>query len=203
MRRRINNKFAELGIMLTKSLNSYCLRRQRYWDIPFAIQPQYLLPLKKILAECDVVRQENQLLREHLLRAKADLENFRKRAKKEREEIIERANESLMIDLLNVLDNCERGFKASNEIEGPAKDILHGIKLSFDELFRILAKYGLSKIEAEDKQFDPYYHEAVAIEHNKKLQDNQITEVVRTGYIYKGKVIRPALVKVNKDDRQS
>ncbi|MCX7765900.1 MAG: nucleotide exchange factor GrpE, partial [Candidatus Sumerlaeia bacterium] len=193
MRRNISNKFAELTIMLMKPLNSYCLRRQRYWDTPFAVQPQYLLPLQQLLSECNLVRQENQLLREHLLRAKADLENFRKRARKEREEIIERANELLMMDLLNVLDNCERGFKAGNEIEGPAKDILHGIKLSFDELFRVLGKYGLSQIEIENnKSFDPYYHEAVAIEHNKKLPDNQITEVVRTGYIYKGKVIRPA-----------
>lgn len=194
------DKFNEILIETMRNMNFYQLRRQRYWDVPFVINPHYQLLLKQIIAEWGLLRQENPQLRDQLLRAKADLENFRKRAKKEREEIINRANETIMVDLLNILDNFERGLKPGGELEGVAKSLFHGIEMNYGELIKALSKHGLAKIETEEKSFDPYYHEAVATEYNPDIPENRITAILRPGYVYKGKVLRPAMVKVNRKD---
>ncbi len=133
-----------------------------------------------------------------MLRAKADLENYRKRAQRDRQQIIKRANEALVLDLLNVLDNFERGLASANGLEGQAKHFHDGIEMTYHDLLRVLSEYGLERIDARGEQFDPYYHEAVSTEHNPDLPDNEITEVMREGYNYQGKVIRPSMVKVNK-----
>ncbi|MCD6384901.1 nucleotide exchange factor GrpE [Candidatus Sumerlaeota bacterium] len=190
----------ELLVELFQDTNYYRLRRQRYWDVPSAIKPQYIIALRRILTENQLLKQEIAMLQDKIVRTKADFENFRKRTQKERVELIQRANEALMSHLLNVLDNFERGLKSAHNLDEAGKNFFDGISMSYNELLRVLSENGLQKIDAEGKTFDPYYHEAVGTEHHKELPENQIVSVIRDGYIFKGKVIRPAMVVVNKKD---
>ena len=131
---------------------------------------------------------------------KADLENIRKRHQKERQEIMLRANELLFLNILNVLDNFDRGLKTATELEGNVRTFAEGIEMTYHELGRVLKEHGLDVIDAKGKPFDPRYHEAVGTEHIKEIPDNQVLDVLRAGYTFHGKVIRPAMVTVNKKD---
>lgn len=195
-----DNDLNRLFVELMNDTNYYRLRRQRYWDVQLPVKPQYIPAIKQILIENQLLKQEIMTLQDKLLRTKSDFENFRKRTQKERAELIERANESLMQQILNVLDNFERGLKSAHNLDEIGKNFFDGILMSYNELLKVLSENGLQKIEAEGKTFDPYYHEAVGTEHHKELADNQIISVMRDGYIYKGKVIRPAMVVVNKKE---
>jgi len=146
----------ELLVELFQDTNYYRLRRQRYWDVPSAIKPRYIIALRRILAENQLLKQEIAMLQDKIVRTKADFENFRKRTQKERVELIQRANEALMSHLLNVLDNFERGLKSAHNLDEAGKNFFDGISMSYNELLRVLSENGLQKIDAEGKTFDPY-----------------------------------------------
>jgi len=121
----------------------------------------------------------------------ADIENLRKRYEKEKQEIIETANESLIKELLVVLDSFDAAIKIS---EGESKK---GLLMLEKKFFDILVEHGLEEIEAIGKQFNPEFHEALCKEFSKK-QDNEIIEVIQKGYTLNSKVIRPSKVKISR-----
>jgi molecular chaperone GrpE len=121
----------------------------------------------------------------------ADFENYRKNLDRERETIIELANENLIKDLLVVLDDFERALQSvENEKNKEGLTMLH------KNFLKILEKHGLRKIEALGKKFDPYYHEAFLKENSDK-EDGIILEELQKGYMLKSKVIRHSKVKVS------
>lgn len=141
---------------------------------------------------------EVMTLRERLLRTHADMDNLRKRARREREEIIKFANESLVSYILPVLDNFSHALKASEseEVED-AESFKQGVGLIHQQLLKILLESGLEKIDAEEKEFDPHLHEAMSTTYDENLPENLVMEVLRDGYIFNGRIIRPAMVRVN------
>lgn len=136
---------------------------------------------------------------ETLRRVQADFENYRKRVIKEQTALVERANEGLVEKLLPVLDSFEAALASlpagDDGSSGEDLDkVRKGIELLYAELLGVLEKSGLTRIEADGKPFDPNVHEAVMQEDGDG--EPIVVDTLRTGYTYKGKVLRPAMVKV-------
>lgn len=145
------------------------------------------------LAELETERAE---LVDTLRRVQADFENYRKRVLREQTALVDRATDRLVEDLLPVLDSFE-GALASITPETPEMEkLLDGVQGIHAQLMAVLAKNGLERIEADGNPFDPNEHEAVL--HDEGEGEPRVAETMRTGYKLKGKVIRPALVRVTR-----
>ena len=146
------------------------------------------------------LEEERKKAEDYLIRLKylqADFENYRKRVKKEIEETVRLEIEKLVLKLLNVLDNLELALKVGRETDN--KDaLIKGVELTLDGLKEVLKEEGLVGIEALGKPFDPNFHEAVEHVKTNNQPDNIVVEELRKGYILRGKVIRPSIVKVSK-----
>jgi len=126
------------------------------------------------------------------IRSRADFENFKKRIERERSEERAQAGASLIRDILPVLDNLERALGPT--IEGdPFRE---GVALIYRQLRDCLQRAGVEPIESVGNQFDPIYHEAVITERTDRFDPNMVMEEIQRGYKLKGRVLRPALVKV-------
>lgn len=148
--------------------------------------------LKKLL-EQETARAEDYYNR--LARLQADFENFRRRTQKEKEDFYKYASEQLIVALLPVMDNFQRALEAKDD--NPDK-VIEGVEMIYRQIVDILNKEGLEKVAAEGEEFDPTRHEAVMQEPAGEHPDNTVTQELRCGYCLKGKVIRPAMVKVAK-----
>ncbi len=146
--------------------------------------------------EVEAINKKAQEAEERFLRAQADLVNYRKRKDEEVLRQLKYANEDLVLELLPILDNFERAIKMGKS--GNDANFINGINMVYTSLTKALEKYGVTEIEALDKPFDPVYHQAVMTECDDSKQKEIILEVYQKGYILKDKVIRPAMVKVNK-----
>ena len=146
-----------------------------------------------VTSEADLLRTERDEYLDHLRRLQAEFDNFRKRMLREQTLLVERANESLIEQLLPVLDAFEMAV-ASGGGSDPER-LRKGVELVYTELTGVLSKNGLERIEATGKPFDPEEHEAVM---HVDAEDGEagVLDVVRAGYRLKGRVIRPAMVKV-------
>ncbi len=142
------------------------------------------------------VEEVNKRLREaeeKALRSNAELINYRKRKDEEVSRMMQFCNEDLIMDILPSLDNLERAL-ASNE----DSKLKEGVNMIYKALRSTLEKYGVKEIEALDKKFDANLHQAVTTDSVKDKEKDIILEVLQKGYTLKNKVIRPAMVKVNK-----
>jgi molecular chaperone GrpE len=153
--------------------------------------------LEADLAKLTQIESERDEYLDTLRRVQAEFENYRKRVIKEQTALVERATSGLVEQLLPVLDSFELALKnldaaGSDDIENVRK----GVELVYAEQLGVLEKAGLSRIEAEGKPFDPNVHEAVMQEEGDG--EPVVTDVLRTGYTLKGRVLRPAMVKVTR-----
>ena len=136
---------------------------------------------------------------EKALRYQAELINYRKRKDEETEKKLKYANEDLILEILPVLDNFERAIKMDDDnLEDEVSQFLSGMKMVYASLTKAIEKYGVKEIDALGKVFDATYHQAVMTEEVKDKDKDIVLEVYKKGYILKDKVIRPAMVKVNK-----
>jgi len=129
------------------------------------------------------------------LRAVAELDNAKKRAQREREDYLRYANESLLRDLLPVLDNFERAVRAARIAE-EAPGLLAGVELIRRELLKVLEKFGVTSYSAVGQPFDPEKHEAVGRLETTEHPEMTVVEETLAGYLLNGKVLRPAMVIV-------
>ena len=129
-------------------------------------------------------------------RAQADLENYAKRAEREKSEIIELANRTVILNLLPILDDFDKAF-----VSVPAElndwSWTEGIKFIYNKLKTILEAQGLAEIKARGEYFDPYFHEAVGQQNGK---EGIVVEEIRKGYKFKDKLLRPSMVLVGKGE---
>lgn len=129
------------------------------------------------------------------LRERADLENYRKRVQREKEEILKYGNESLIKEILPVIDNIEQALvHASEETQGA---VIEGVKLTRDTLLAALKKFGVLPIEnAVGAPFDPAFHEAMCQVESCDHGPNTVVEEFRKGYLLNERLIRPTMVSV-------
>lgn len=142
------------------------------------------------------LEQANQELNNRLLRVYADYENFRRRTREEKEAAAKYRSQSLVEQILPVLDNFERALniQPSND---EAKSILQGMEMVYRQLLDALKSEGVTEIEAVGKPFDPYFHQAVMQVQEEGYESNIVIEALQKGYMLKDRVIRPTMVKVN------
>ena len=131
-------------------------------------------------------------LKDRLLRALADFDNFRRRAERDRSEYVQFASMEMVRDLIPILDDFRRAVK----VETADKEYAKGIELIDQRLFETLKKAGLEPIEAAGKLFDPNLHQAVDRVQSEDWPDQTVLEEYQSGYNFKGKLLRPAMVKV-------
>lgn len=152
--------------------------------------------------ELEALRTETQKLRDQVLRSRADFENFRKRAEKEKADYFKYALSGTMRDLLPVVDNLER---ALSHDDGTA-EFHKGIELIHKQFLDLLQKYGVKPVGDTNVPFDPAVHEAVMREEAPGVPPNTVTEVFQKGYLLNDRLVRPAMVKVSvgsHEDKQS
>lgn len=129
------------------------------------------------------------------LRAVAELDNAKKRAQREREEYVRYANESLLRELLPVLDNFDRAVRAARTT-GEAPGFLAGVELIQREFLKALEKFGVTPFTAVGQPFDPVKHEAVMRVETTEHPEMTVVEETHCGYLLNGRVLRPAMVTV-------
>ncbi len=147
-------------------------------------------------ADLEVARRQADEYRDHLQRMAADFDNYRKRVLKEQTRSVEMASEPLVRRLLEVLDEFDLALMAA-EKQPDFDRFLHGVELVYAKLAEILRSEGLERIEAKGKPFDPTQHEAL-MQSGEGDGDPVVADVLRPGYTLKGRVIRPAGVKVTR-----
>jgi molecular chaperone GrpE len=130
--------------------------------------------------------------KDRMLRTLADFDNFRRRAERDRSEYVQFAAMEIVRDLLPVLDDFQRALK----VETPDAEYAKGVELIYQRLFEILKKAGLEPIDAAGKPFDPNRQQAVDRVHTDEFEDQTVLEEYQSGYNFKGKLLRPAMVKV-------
>lgn len=136
-------------------------------------------------------------LKDLALRARADLDNFRKRALREKEEAIRYANNGLLERLLPVIDNFELGLDAAKSAADTAS-ILQGMSMVQKQLHDFLKNNGLEEVQAEGEAFDPNKHDAVSQEFSADIPDGHVIRQVRKGYKIKDRLVRASSVIVSK-----
>lgn len=152
----------------------------------------------EINQEIENLNKQISDLKEALLRNQADLQNYKRRKDEETEKIQKYKNEDLIKELLTVVDNFERAIKMDdNDLSDEVSKFLSGFKLIYTNTINILNKFEVNEIKAEGVEFDPTYHHAVLTDHDDNKPAGVVLEVLQKGYIYKDRVIRPAMVKVN------
>ena len=145
-----------------------------------------------LTAERDQLAADKADLKDRLLRALADFDNFRRRAERDRYEYVQFAAMEMVRDLIPLLDDFRRAVK----VETADKEYAKGIELIDQRLFETLKKAGLEHIEATGRLFDPNLHQAVDRVQSEELPDQTVLEEYQSGYNFKGKLLRPAMVKV-------
>lgn len=130
----------------------------------------------------------------------AEMQNMQRRADKDRENLLKFGNEKLLNDMIDVVDNLERtlGFISTDEDE-KVKNIVVGVEMIHKMFLDNLAKHGLKQVEAMGLEFDPHFHEALAQQPSEGKKDNEIIQVLQTGYILNDRVIRAAKVIITKN----
>ena len=138
---------------------------------------------------------ENQELNNRVLRLQADFENFKRRTRQEREELLQYANFEFVKKLLPIVDNFQRALEAQDAQE---EKFAKGVTMIYKQLVDVLEKEGIKQIECFGNEFDPNLHDAVMHEESEDFEDNTIILELQKGYLYKDKLLRPAMVKVCK-----
>jgi len=156
--------------------------------------------IKSLEAELKVLREEIAAKDDHydkLLRLQAEFDNFRKRAAQERAAFIKFANESLILELVAILDDFERSIKSVEQKKD--FDLLHqGVDMISKQLHRLLEEKGLKRIKSKGEKFTPHEHEAIEVVESDKGEEDTVSDELQPGYTLNGRIIRPAKVKVIK-----
>jgi len=154
-----------------------------------------------LLAKYRELEDELSETQERVLRTAADAENFKKRLQREKEEQTRYANESLMRELLPVIDNLERALEHS-EAGADQGGLLEGLNMTLKGFLDTLTRFGCTPVETAGKPFDPNFHEAVSQEESADHEPNTVLRELQKGYMLKERLLRPAMVLVSKRTSQ-
>jgi molecular chaperone GrpE len=145
-----------------------------------------------IAVENEELANEKNELQTLLQRRQAEFENFRRRAERERSELLEFASTKTVKALLPILDDFARAL----QVESADKEYARGMELIYQRLYESLKKLGLEPISTEGAMFDPHIHHAVDMVETRDHKDHTILKEYERGYNFKGRLLRPAMVQV-------
>lgn len=159
---------------------------------PQAVPP----PAESADEQLAAARKEAAASHERYLRAVADLENFRKRALREKEEVRQFGTAAVMEDIVPILDNLNLGLAAAKQ-QGEGRAIADGVALVLEQLKATLARHGLNEVNPAGQAFDPHLHECITHQPSAEVPEEKVMQVVRPGYMLNGRLLRPASVVVS------
>ncbi len=154
-------------------------------------------PVKKMGKKLEAAEEEAKQSYEKYLRVSAEFENYKKRSLREMEEFRKFANESLIKEMLSVVDNLERAIDSSSDNEGAKSRVVEGIDMTLKEILKIFEKFAVKPIKSLGEKFDPTYHQAVSQEETDDYPDDTVTRELQRGYMLHGRLLRPAMVVVS------
>jgi molecular chaperone GrpE len=149
-------------------------------------------PLEAVTAERDRLLEEKSELVELLRRRQAEFDNFRKRAEREKSDVLEYAHSDSVRAILPILDDFERALKTQTA----DKVYSRGMELIYQRLAEVLKKLGLETITTKGQKFDPHVHHAVDMVETADVEEQTILDEYQPGYNFRGRLLRPAMVKV-------
>ena len=152
------------------------------------------LPPEK--TEADLLKEQLEETKNRLLRALADFDNYKKRASADRDQFVQFANETLISELLPIIDGFTRALEAGKKSK-TGEEMMKGIALIRKQLEDVLMRHGVKEIASLGKPYDPNLHEAV-LQKEDKGPEGMIIEEMQKGYTLHGRVIRPSMVIVSK-----
>jgi molecular chaperone GrpE len=152
--------------------------------------------LKEVQTRLEAKEQEAKETYDRLLRVSADFENYKKRSARETEEFRKYANQTLLKEMLSVVDNLELAINSSNHGKKTDKNLIEGLNLTLNEILRVFEKFDVKPIEAQGQTFDPAFHEAVMREETDDFPENTVISEFQKGYLIHDRLLRPAMVVV-------
>jgi molecular chaperone GrpE len=161
-------------------------------------KPLEKMPEAELLKEINEFREKSEKNYDLYLRAQAEIDNIIKRNKKDKEDWIKYSNETLIKELLIVLDNLEMAIAHSTD-ENPVKALREGVELTLKGLKNILTKSGLEEVSSLGKPFDPNFHHAVSEQENENAEPGVVLSEFQKGYTLHQRLIRPAMVVLSKE----
>lgn len=153
--------------------------------------------IDKVKKELESLKEEVQIQSDKAIRASAELVNYKKRKDDEVAKSFKYANSTILLNLLNVVDNFESAMKMEDNDKEANTKFLEGFKLIYNQLLEILNNNEVIEIETIGKIFDPTFHQAVMSKENIDLENDIVLEVFQKGYMYKDRLLRPSMVVVN------
>lgn len=153
--------------------------------------------IKRLSEQCEASSREAAANYDKYLRAVAELDNYKKRAEKEKADSIAFANEKLLEEILPAFDNFERALAHANG-EDNVESLRKGIELTASQMSAVFRKFGLQEVKAEGEKFDPAVHHAISEEERDDLEPGTVVKEFQKGYTLKGRLLRPAMVAVSR-----
>ncbi len=150
----------------------------------------------KLEEQLIAAKQEAAASYDRFTRTAADLENFRKRTIREKDELRQFATAGLMEDVIPILDNLGLGLAAARQ-QAEGKSIVDGLVLVLEQLKSTLARHGLKEINPAGQKFDPHFHECISHQPSAEFAEELVMQVVRLGFSLNGRLLRPASVVVS------
>ncbi len=154
-------------------------------------------PTPSVDEQLAAARAEATAAQERYLRSIADLENFRKRVVREKDELRQFAAANVVEDLIPILDNLGLGLAAAKQQSGDAKSIVDGVSMVLEQFKGALGRHGLKEINPAGAAFDPHQHDCISHQPDEKVPEEKVISVVRLGYSLNGRLLRPASVIVS------
>ena len=155
-------------------------------------------PIKELEAKLEAKEKEAGETYDRLLRASAEFDNYKKRSSREMEEFRKFANQSLIKEMLSVVDNLELAMNSTDGHKAIDKDLLQGLEMTHKEILRVFDKFNVKPIDAKGQPFDPTFHEAVMQEETDDSPKNTVINELQRGYMIHDRVLRPSMVVVAK-----
>ena len=153
-------------------------------------------PMKDLEAQLEAKEQEAKENYDRLLRVSAEFENYKKRTSRELEEFRKFANQSLIKELLSVVDNLELAMNSTNGHKTIDQGLLQGLDMTHTEILKVFEKFNVKPIEAKGQIFDPTFHEAVMQEETDEFDENTVINELQKGYLIHDRLLRPSMVVV-------
>jgi molecular chaperone GrpE len=162
-------------------------------------------PLEDLAQKLKLTEQEAQENYDRLLRVSADFDNYKKRASRDMEEFRKFSNQSLIKEMLSVVDNLELAINSTNGHKTIDKGLLDGLAMTHTEILKVFEKFSVKPIIAKGQPFDPTFHEAVMQEATDEYPANTVINELQKGYLIHDRLLRPSMVvvassKEKKDD---
>jgi molecular chaperone GrpE len=155
-------------------------------------------PIKELEEKLTNSETEAKQNYDRFLRVSAEFDNYKKRSAREMSEFRKYANESLISELLTVVDNIERAICTSSSDDKANSCIIEGVSLTLKEILRVFDNFGVKPIESLNKTFDPNFHQAVMQEESEEHPDNTVIAELQKGYMIHDRLLRPSMVVVSK-----